>query len=246
MTEHELWLTALFNHFLAGPANAVRNWVGMPAENPAHPWSNFVTMEILVALIIITVFALLRPRLSMDRPGKFQHIFEMMYEFLRGQTEDIIGQAGKRYMGFVGTLFIFILFANLLGIIPTFESPTMFAAVPLGCALATFVYYNLVGAQTQGIFHYLKHFAGPMPLLAPLMFPIEVISNLARPLSLTVRLFANMFAGEQVTMAFMSILPILLPLPFMALHIFVAFLQAYVFALLTMVYVGDVLPHEEH
>jgi F-type H+-transporting ATPase subunit a len=247
MTEHELWFTALFNKFLAGPANSVRNWAGMPAENPAHPWSNFVTMEILVALIIIVTFALLRPRLSIDRPGKFQHIFEMMFEFLRGQTDDIVGQGGRRYMGFFGTIFIFILFGNLIGVIPTFESPTMFAAVPLGCALAAFAYYNFVGAQAQGVLNYLKHFAGPLPLLAPLMFPIEIISNLARPLSLTVRLFANMFAGEQVTLAFMSIMPLVVPLPFMALHIFVAFLQAYVFALLTMVYVGDVLPHHsEH
>ncbi len=247
MKEHELWLTALFNHFLAGPANAVRNWVGMPAENPAHPWSNFVTMEILVALIIIVVFALLRPRLSMDRPGKLQHIFEMVYEFLRDQTDDVIGHRGRRYLAFFGTLFVFILFGNLIGIIPTFESPTMFPAVPLGCALATFAYYNFVGASTQGMFHYLRHFAGPMPLLAPLMFPIEIISNCARPLSLTVRLFANMFAGEQVTIAFMGIMPLLIPLPFLALHIFVGVLQAYVFALLTMVYVGDVLPHEaEH
>ncbi len=247
MTEHELWVTALFNKFLAGPANAVRNWAGMPAENAAHPWSNFVTMEILVAAIIIVTFALLRPRLSMDRPGKFQHIFEMMFEFLRGQTDDIVGHGGRRYMAFFGTIFIFILFGNLIGVIPTFESPTMFAAVPLGCALAAFAYYNFVGARSQGIFHYLKHFAGPLPLLAPLMFPIEIISNLARPLSLTVRLFANMFAGEQVTLAFMSIMPLVLPLPFMALHVFVGFLQAYVFALLTMVYVGDVLPHHnEH
>lgn len=247
MTEHELWVTALFNKFLAGPANAVRNWAGMPAENAAHPWSNFVTMEILVAAIIIVTFALLRPRLSMDRPGKFQHIFEMMFEFLRGQTDDIVGHGGRRYMAFFGTIFIFILFGNLIGVIPTFESPTMFAAVPLGCALAAFAYYNFVGARSQGIFHYLKHFAGPLPLLAPLMFPIEIISNVARPLSLTVRLFANMFAGEQVTLAFMSIMPLVLPLPFMALHVFVGFLQAYVFALLTMVYVGDVLPHHnEH
>ncbi len=246
MKEHELWLTALFNQFLAEPANAVRNWVGMPAENPTHPWSNFVTMEILVALIIIVVFALLRPRLSMDRPGKFQHIFEMVYEFVRAQADDIIGHGGRRYLSFFGTILIFVLFANLLGIIPTLESPTMFPAVPLGCALAAFAYYNFAGARSQGIFRYLKHFAGPLPLLTPLMLPIEIISNLARPLSLTVRLFANMFAGEQVTLAFMSIFPLILPLPFMALHIFVGFLQAYVFMLLTMVYVGDVLPHDEH
>jgi F-type H+-transporting ATPase subunit a len=244
--EHELWVTALLNNYLAGPANTILSWVGVKAANPARPWVNFVAMELVVAVIIVAVFALLRPRLSMDRPGKFQHIFEMMYCFLTGQTDEVIGHDGRPYTAFFGTLFIFILFANLLGVVPTFESPTMFAAVPLGCAMATFFYYNLVGIKTQGVGRYLKHFAGPMPLLAPLMFPIEIISNLARPLSLTLRLFANMFAGEQVTMAFMGLVPLLIPLPFLGLHVFVAFLQAYIFTLLTMVYVNDVLPHGEH
>ena len=243
--EHELWVTALFNRFLAGPANTVLSWVGIRAEDPAHPWSNFVTMEIFVAVLIVLLFAMLRPRLSKDNPGKFQHIFELLYNFLHGQTDDIVGHRGRPYMAFFGTIFVFILFCNLIGVIPTFESPTMFAAVPLGCALVTFLYYNFVGMKEQGVGHYVKHFAGPMPAMAPLMFPIEVISNLARPLSLTIRLFANMFAGEQVTMAFIGLVPLIIPVPFMALHVFVAFLQAYVFALLAMVYVGGALP-EEH
>ncbi len=245
--EHEIWLTALFNKYLAGPANTVLSWAGMKPEDPLHPWANFVTMEIFVAVIVVVVFALLRPRLSMDRPGKFQHTFELVYDFLQGQTDDVVGDRGKPYMAFFGTLFIFILFANLIGLVPTLESPTMFVAVPLGCALATLAYYNFVGIQQQGVFKYLKHFAGPMPLLAPLMFPIEIISNLARPLSLTVRLYANMFGGEKVTMAILGLVPFFIPVPFMFLHIFVGILQAYVFALLTMVYVADVLPHhEEH
>jgi F-type H+-transporting ATPase subunit a len=244
--EHELWLTALFNKFLAGPANAALALVGMKPADPAHPWVNYVTMEIAVAAIVVVVFAMLRPRLSVDRPGKFQHIFELIYGFLHGQTDDIAGHAAQPYLAYFGTLFIFILFSNLIGLIPTFESPTMFVAVPLGCALVTFAYYHAVGIRQQGIFKYLKHFAGPVRLLAPLMFPIEIVSNLARPLSLTVRLYANMFGGEKVTMAFFGLIPLLLPIPFMALHIFVGVLQAYVFALLTMVYVGGVLPHEEH
>jgi F-type H+-transporting ATPase subunit a len=246
MGEHQLWVTALLNKFLAAPANAILHWVGMTPENPAHPWSNFVAMEVLVALIIIVVFALLRPRLSVDRPGKLQHIFELIYGFLREQTDEAIGDRGRPYIAFFGTIFIFILFSNLIGIVPSFESPTMFVAVPLGCALATFAYYNVIGFQTQGIFRYLRHFVGPLPILAPLMVPIEIVSHLARPLSLTIRLFANMFAGEQVTLAFMSLLPLVLPLPFMGLHVFVSLLQAYIFALLTMVYVGEALPHHEH
>ncbi len=243
--EHELWVTALLNNTLAGPANTVLGWVGMHPENPARPWSNFVAMELVVALVIVVVFALLRPRLSMDRPGRFQHTFELVYGFLHGQTDEVVGHHGQPYMAFFGTLFIFILFSNLIGVVPSFESPTMFAAVPLGCAMAAFLYYNVVGFQTQGA-RYLKHFVGPMPALAILMVPIEIVSNLARPLSLTLRLFANMYAGEQVTLAFMGLIPLLIPLPFLGLHVFVSFLQAYIFTLLTMVYVADVLPHGEH
>ena len=133
---------------------------------------------------------------------------------------------------------------NLIGIIPTFESPTMVPAVPAGCALAVFVYYNFMGLKENGLFKYLKHFAGPMPVIAPLMFVIEIISHLARPLSLTIRLFANMFAGEQVTLVFLSLVPLVVPAAFMGLHFFVAVLQAYIFSLLTMIYVASATEHE--
>jgi F-type H+-transporting ATPase subunit a len=243
--EHELWPAALLNQYLAGPANMVLSWAGMKAQDPAHPWANFVALEILVALIVVVVFALLRPRLSMDRPGKLQHVFELITGFVTGQSDDVIGQRGRTHVSFFATLFIFILFSNLLGLIPTLESPTMFPAVPLGCALAAFVYYNVAGIRSQGLGHYLKHFAGPMLVLAPLMFPIELISNFSRLLSLTIRLYANMFAGERVTLAFIGLAPLLVPLPFMGLHIFVAFLQAYIFMLLTMIYVDGAIG-EEH
>src|SRR5437762_9562728 len=114
----------------------------------------------------------------------------------------------------------------------------MFPEVPLGCALVVFSYYNIMGVREQGIGHYLAHFAGPMPLLAPLMIPIEIVSHMARPLSLTIRLFANMFAREKVTMVFLSLTYFLVPAVFMGLHVFVSFLQAYIFMLLTMMYVS--------
>src|SRR5688572_1235201 len=191
MPEHELWVTALFNQYLAGAGNFFLSLVGIHPPDPAKPWSNYVTMQILVALIIIVVFAMLRSRISMDRPGKLQHIFEVIYDFLHGQSEEIIGHHGPRYVHLFGTLFVFILFANLLGIVPTFESPTMFPPVPLGCALVAFLYYNLMGFSAQGILNYLKHFMAPSLPLAPIMIPIEIVSHLARPLSLTIRLFAN-------------------------------------------------------
>ena len=147
-------------------------------------------------------------------------------------------------MGFFGTLFIFILFMNLIGVVPGFEAPTMNPSVPAGCAMATFVYYNFVGVQANGILKYLAHFAGPMWWMAPLMIPIEIISHLARPLSLTIRLYANMYAGEQVTLVFLGLTYFLVPAVFMGLHVFVSLLQAYIFMLLTMMYVAGATAHE--
>ena len=246
MPEHEIWLTRLFNDHLAGLGNWLLALVRVHAENPARPWANFITMQLLVAAIIIVVFAYLRPRLSMDRPGKTQHTFEVIYTFLHGEANDNIGHEGPRFLPFLGTLFIFILFCNLIGIIPGFESPTMNPSVPAGCAVLVFVYYNFMGFKQQGVLKYMAHFAGPMPLLAPLMIPIELISHMARPLSLTIRLFANMLAGEKVTVVFLGLTYLVAPAVFMGLHVFVSFLQAYIFVLLTMMYLSETVPHEQH
>jgi F-type H+-transporting ATPase subunit a len=242
MPEHEPWLTALFNDHLAGPANSVLSMVGLPTAE--RPWATSLTMEILVAVILIALFAVLRSQLSMDRPGKLQHAFEAIYNFLHSESEEHVGHDGPKYLSLFGTLFIFILFANLLGIIPGLESPTMFPEVPAGLALVAFLYYNIMGIREQGAGKYLAHFAGPMPALAPLMIPIELVSHMARPLSLTIRLFANMYAGEQVTLVFLSLTYLVGPALFMGLHVFVSFLQAYIFALMTMMYVAGAVAHD--
>jgi len=242
--EHELWLTALLNRFLSGPADAVLNAVHVHPGDPAHPFANWFSMELLVVAIIIVLFAVLRSRLSVDNPGKLQHLVEVVHEFIQGQAHDSVGHGSGRYVPYFATLFIFILFMNLIGIIPGFESPTMEPAVPLGLAVCTFLLYNWWGAREQGIGPYLAHFAGPVWWLAPLLIPIELISHLARPLSLTVRLYANMFAGEKVTMTFIMLTYFLVPSLFMGLHVFVAFLQAYIFMLLTTIYVGSAVAHD--
>lgn len=241
--EPDLWFTAILNRTLAGPANAVLDRVNV-AHDPAHPWSNWMSMELLVVLIIIVLFAMLRPRLSVDRPGKLQHIFEVIHDFVHGQTHDSVGHHSGKYVPYFGSLFIFILFMNLIGVIPGFESPTMTPAVPAGLAVCTFILYNWWGAREHGVGKYMAHFAGPMLLLAPLMIPIEIISHLARPLSLTIRLYANMFAGEKVTLTFLSLTYFIVPSVFMGLHVFVSLLQAYIFMLLTMIYVGSAVAHE--
>jgi F-type H+-transporting ATPase subunit a len=243
--EIDVWTTRLFNEYLAAPLTSFLTAIGHPPAQPNHPWENWITMEILVVLLIVILFAVLRPRLSVDKPGKLQLIFEAIFGFVTGQAQEGIDHGSEKYLPFFGTLFIFILFMNLIGIVPGFESPTMTAAVPAGMAVAVFFYYNYMGMRAHGIGKYLAHFAGPTPALAPLMVPIEIISHLARPLSLTIRLYANMFAGEQVTLAFLGLSYLVLPALFMGLHTFVSFLQAFIFMLLTIMYVGSAVGHEE-
>jgi F-type H+-transporting ATPase subunit a len=240
--EKEIWITRIFNDYLSGPGNSLLGLVGM--HGGTRPWANYVTMEILVAAIIVVLFAILRPGLSVDKPGKLQHCFELIYDFVRGNAEDQIGHDGAKHVVFCGTLFIFILFMNLIGIVPGFESPTMTPSVPAGCAIAAFLYYNLMGVLSLGPLKYAAHFAGPVWWLAPIMIPIEIVSHLARPLSLTIRLFANMFAGEKVTMVFLGLVSLGVPVAFMGLHVFVSLLQAYIFMILTMVYVGGSVAQE--
>lgn len=246
MQEHEvdLWTTKLFNEFLAGPANSVLAAIGHPAEDPSRPWGNWLTMEILVVLLIMVLFAILRPRLSADKPGKLQMTMEAVYGFVSSQARDGIDHGAQKFVPFLGTLFIFILFMNMIGIFPGFESPTMTPAVPAALALSVFLYYHAMGFREQGVGRYLLHFAGPIWWLAPIMIPIELISHMARPLSLTIRLYANMFAGEKVTMTFLTLTFLFGPAIFMGLHVFVAFLQAFIFMLLTLIYISGAVAHE--
>jgi F-type H+-transporting ATPase subunit a len=245
MTEHEIWLTRFFNDYLAGPGNLVLNLFHQELPKDGRPWANFIVMELLVVAIIMILLAIVRPRLSVDKPGKLQQVFELIYEFVSGQADDQIGHDGHKHIVLFGTFFLFILISNLIGIIPGFESPTQTIYVTAGCAVVSFLYYNLVGFRKNGFFGYLKHFVGPIPAMAPLMIPIEMISHMARPLSLSIRLFANMYAGEQVTLVFLSLVPFVAPVMFMGLHVFVSVLQAYIFMLLSMMYVGGAVA-EEH
>lgn len=244
MPERELWLTALFNDHFAGVANSILGAFHLTAENPARPWPNWLVYEFLVVAILVVLCAVVRARLSVDKPGKLQHLFEVTYGFLKDTTDEIGVHHGDKYVPYFGTLFIFILCMNLIGIIPTFESPTMTPAVPLGLAVVTFLYYHFMGVRENGIFKYLLHFAGPVWWLAWLMIPLEIVSHFARLLSLTVRLYGNMFAGETVTNIFLNLTRLIAPALFMALHVFVAFIQAYVFMLLAVIYVGGATAHE--
>ena len=243
-TEHVLWFTALLNRYLAGPAEAVLRMAGLPFE-PGHPWPNYMAMEILLLLVLVLAAALLRARLSVDKPGTFQLTIEAVYEFLAQQAKDIIDHGSSKYVAWFFTVFMFILCANLMGVIPSLEAPTMYYYVPAGVAMCVFLYYNGMGFKAQGPLGYMKHFAGPMWWLAPFMFLLEIISHCIRPVSLTIRLFANMYAGEQVTMGFMALVPYAVPVLLMGLHVFVSFLQAFIFTMLLIAYVGGAVAHEE-
>ena len=240
----QLWFTKLLNHNFGAATTVLLHHVGINPAYPDAPINNTVAMEVLVCLILIAFFVVVRAKLSVQNPGGLQHTVEMMDSFVNEQADQIIGHGYQRYVPYVTAVGLFILVGNLLGLIPGFESPTASPSVPLGCALTTFIYYQFHGIRHHR-WHYIKQFLGPVGGLAWLMLPIELISHLARIMSLTIRLFANMFAGDLVTLAFFSLVPVLVPVVFLGLHLFVSLVQTFIFVMLTMVYIGMAVS-EEH
>lgn len=285
--EHELWFTALLNKLLAAPVSALLTEIarlhGLGWVRPsdlAHPMPNYVAMQVMVILVIVIGALALRPRLSVEHPGKVQHIMELVVVFIQDMADEIIGHQGRRYVAMIGTLGIFIVLCNLWGLVPTLSTPTAKIQVTLGCAAAAFLYYNFHGFREHGVVGYLRHLCGPMLAIAIIMLPIEVISNFGRMLSLSVRLQANMLVGDLLERVFGQTVPhalgpiiaaaaarvlhlvgltlpqavwplpgtlmaILAPPLFGALHIFVSLLQAYIFMLLPAVYISLAV-REEH
>ncbi|HYX69016.1 MAG TPA: F0F1 ATP synthase subunit A [Terriglobales bacterium] len=241
----QLWFTAILNKLFGGVVTSLLLALGLHPTYPQAPIPNFVAMQILVAIFLVTLFLLVRSRLSVENPGGLQHVFEGLRGFVQSQSQEIIGHHSEGFTPFLVSLGLFILIGNLLGLVPGFESPTAVPNVPLGLAVIAFAYYHWQGIRRLGPLKYVRNMMGPVLLLAPLMLPIEVISHCARILSLTVRLWANMFAGDLVTMVFFSMIPVGVPVIFLGLHIFVSFLQAYIFVLLTTVYLQGAVA-EEH
>jgi F-type H+-transporting ATPase subunit a len=242
---HSFWFANWLNWLFGGAVTALLTRLHLPPANPAHPIPKYVAEEVLVLLVIIIAAGVLRFRLSVENPGRFQLAMEYVVEFTRNMTDEVIGKEGRRYVALIATLGIFICLCNLLGLIPTLDSPTAHVEVPLGCASLVFLHYNLQGIRHRGVLGYLKHLAGPMAAIAVLMFPVEVFSNFLRMLSLTVRLFANMLAGSLVENIFTGLVPIAVPTIFMALHIFESLLQAYIFMILPALYIALAI-EEEH
>jgi F-type H+-transporting ATPase subunit a len=243
--EHQLLFTQFLNHHFGAFVTRMMLALGVHPENAHAPINNAYAMELLCVGFLLLLFVIVRASLTVEKPGTVQHLAEMYDEFVHTQGEQIIGHHYERFMAYIGAMALFILICNLMGLIPGLESPTAYVIVPLGIALPTFIYYHWYGIREQGVFGYIKHFFGPIPWMAPFIFPLEIISHLARILSLTVRLYANMFAGDMVYLVIFSLLPIGIPIIFIGLHLGVSLIQAYVFMLLALIYLAGAVSHDE-
>ena len=241
--EHNLFIVEVFNKIFGPPVIFLLNSIGIKIAHPDKLFPPHIVMSILVMVFLITFFGLASRKLKIF-PSSLQSILEVLIEAFESLLVDIIGEEGKRYLPLIGTLGLFIFFSNILGLIPGFMSPTSNLNVPVGCAVVAFLYYHWQGIKTKGILGYLKQFGGPIPWLAPFIFPIEIISHFSRPLSLSLRLFGNIFGEELLILIIVSLFPFILPLPFMVLAIFTGLVQAFVFIVLTCIYIAGAIESE--
>jgi F-type H+-transporting ATPase subunit a len=202
----------------------------------------------LITLFILFIGLAIRASLSVDNPGKLQIILEDIVTFIVGVLEGNMGPKGRRFLPLLGTLFVFILIGNLMGQIPGLGSPTSNINVPFGCAITLWLYYHWQGIRANGVLNYIKHFAvmpGVPIALAPMIFVIEIISHLSRVLSLTLRLFGNIFGEHLVVLILASIVPFIVPLPIQFLGLIVGPLQAFIFMTLGAIYL-TAATHVDH
>ena len=271
MEEHISWTTRVVNYLFGPIVGKVLNQFHIDPQSQVLPIPQHVATGIVVLVILTIIALILRSRLSVERPGALQQLAEgLLTNSQSFGIKDLLventGHQGVQYVPFVGAISVFILLSNLLGAFPNtlVSAPTGHATVPLACAILTFLYFNYQGFRHHGFLGYLKTFAGnPHGIggwaLAILLFPVEIISTTARLLSLTVRLWANMFASDLIYVIFLGLLSggtaalwsksviggalvgvfaALVPVMFIALHIFVSVVQAYVFTVLPSVYLG--------
>lgn len=276
MEHHLTDLTQFVNQHLGHFAVALLSALHIKSSNPEAPIPESLVMAVLVLIVGTALALFVRSRLSVERPGAAQQVAELLltnpFGFgIRDLLHENTGHEADKYVPFVGSISIFILLSNLMGLFPRLAAPTGIVSVPLGCAILTFIYFNWQGVRHHGVVGYLGTFAGsPKKLgdwfLAILLFPVEIISTTARILSLTVRLWANMFASDLIYVIFLGLLsgltlfgwsktpvlgvvlaifPAIIPVAFLGLHIFVSFVQTYVFTVLPAVYLG-LATAEEH
>jgi len=215
----------------------------------AIPW--YTVMFVIACLLSLTIIWILKGKLSEDEPGPGQQTLELGVLAVRGMIEDIIGPQGLKYFPVVLTFAVLILVSNLMGLFPLFMSPTAAVSVTFALGISSFLYYNYIGIKENGLLSHLKHLGGPIWWIAPLIFPIELISNFIRPFSLGIRLFGNLFADEKVANTMAGVFPpytywiVPVHLMLMLLSVFVSLIQTFVFILLSQLYLSEV-SHEEH
>ena len=240
----------LWDKFFAYFGTDAEKVFGPYTPQNAVPW--YTVMFIIAAILSVVIIWILKGKLSEEDPESGQQTLEAGVLAIRSMLVDVVGPHGVKYFPVVGTFAVLILVSNLMGFFPLFVTPTAATSVTFALGLTSFIYYNFVGIKENGLFGHLKHWAGPIWWIAPLIFLIELIGNFVRPLSLGLRLFGNMFADEKVSENIANLFPgityWLVPVVLMPLGLFVAFIQTFVFVLLSMVYLSEVShpPHDDH
>jgi len=271
--EQILGVTKIVNAILGKPALAIFSLLHIKPDNREYPITNSFSMELLVVLIAVLFFLWLKPRIRADRPGATQQAMEFVITNpmgigIKDLVDDIVGHGADRHIPLVATIGIFILFSNMISLVPGTASPTATITVTLGLASIVFLYYNATGIGKHGGLSYAKTLLGPMPKMFPIniiMLIVETVSHFARILSLSVRLWANMMVSELLYVSFLAlslavfvfvssktafgyatgVVPVVIPILLALLHVFVAFLQAFIFSILAIVYLG-LASAEEH
>jgi F-type H+-transporting ATPase subunit a len=249
-TTYPLW-KSFFSNFGTTPEKV---FGGEYTPENAIPW--YTIMFVIACILSVFVIRILRDKLSEDDPSNAQMTLEAAYVYLADLASSVIGSHAFKYLPIVATFAVLILISNLMGQVPLFMAPTASVNVTFALAITSFIYYNYVGISENGLINHLAHLTGPrLPLLltiiiTPLIFSVELISNMIRPFTLGVRLFANMFADEkifgEITNLYPPITQLILPLVLTLLGVFVAFVQTLVFTLLSMIYISEVThaPHD--
>jgi len=247
---HELWIVNAINAVL-GPVVAL-GYRALGMEIPDGKLvPDYLAMLLVLSAALVALAFVVRSRLSVENPGKLQILLEDAVQGLYSMLDMLVGPKGRRYLPLIGTVFVIIWLSNLAGLVPGLMAPTSNINVTVGCALLVWFYYHIEGIRAQGLGAYLKHFAMPpgIPVfLAPIMIIIEPISHLARAMSLSLRLFGNVFGEELVILILASLVPFVVPLPMMMLGVLTGTLQAGIFVMLTMIYLGGAVAaeHEAH
>ena len=203
-----------------------------------------VIMALIVLIVVPAIFTIFAKKPSLI-PTPIQNVFEIYIEFIDNLIKENMGEKGRKYFPLIASIGLFVFFGNLLGIIPGLESPTANLNTTMALALLVFFIYNFEGIRENGI-GYFKHFLGPVPAMAPVFVIIELLSHLSRPVTLALRLFANMTGGELISVVLIMLVPFLIPMPVMLIHLIAVSLQTYVFVVLTTVYIAGAITHAEH